>query len=591
MSSLISCTNLSKSFSSRPLFEGINLNILESEKIGMLGPNGAGKSTLLKIFAGIEDQDKGEIIRKRNLKIAYLEQNEIFPQDAFIENILNHALENEHIDISEKQKRIGEIISVIGFENPHQKANTLSGGWRKRLSIAAQIIKKPDLMLLDEPTNHLDLEGINWLEDFLNNLKCSFILISHDRALLENVTSRIIEINRIYPQGFFSIDGNYSRYLEKREEHLESIMRYEESLRNKVRREVEWLRQGVKARTTKAKGRIQSAHKLIDELGLYQERSKNQGNADIDFLSSGRKTKKLLEVKNISKTINNNTLFENVSFVLTPRSCLGILGANGSGKSTLLNILDKSIKSDSGEIFWADQLKIVKFEQNRDALNKELSLKRALSPDTDHIIFNGNEMHVASWAKKFLFKSDQLEMPVRSLSGGEQARLLIAKLMLEPADILLLDEPTNDLDIETLQVLEESLEEFAGAVVLVTHDRFMLDKLSSKILAIKQNFDPVFFSSYQQYEEHATSIQSIDVNSKKSPSETSYKETKELSKLEKQIEKLEAKLLELKTQLSLPEITTDLNRLDRICKEIGLKEAELETLIENWTNLAEKNPT
>lgn len=585
MSLLLSCSLLSKSFSSRPLFEGITLNIMDGERIGMLGPNGAGKSTLLKIFAGLEDKDKGDIFQKRNLKLAYLKQDEQFPKGQTIEQTLNKSLAKESLSELQKQRKIGEIRSIIGFPDLNQNAESLSGGWKKRLSIAAQIITEPDLLLLDEPTNHLDLEGICWLEEFIKNIKCSVIIISHDRTLLENVTTRIIEINRIYPQGFFSIDGNYSRFLEKREVHLQGIARYEDSLKNKVRREIQWLRQGAKARTTKAKGRIQSANTLINELQQYENRSNSQGTSNIDFFGSGRKTKNLIKVENVSKNLGNRQLFQDLSFTLTTGIRLGVVGANGCGKSTLLKIIDKTLTPDSGSVEWAEQLRVVKFEQDRVSLNKELSLKRILAPDSDHLVYRDNEIHVASWAKRFLFRSEQLDMPVRSLSGGEQARLLIAKLMLKPADILLLDEPTNDLDIDTLQVLEESLEEFPGALVLVTHDRFMLDRLSTVILGIDKNGSCNFFASYSQWEDYLKEIPEED--SKISPSEEihgSKLQLKELEKLEKQIAKLEKITGELKAKITQPEIIQDAPQIERLCQELHQKEEELQKLVETWAD-------
>ncbi len=593
MSLLLSCSTLSKSFSSRPLFQGITLNIMDGERIGMLGPNGAGKSTLLKIFAGLEDPDQGDLFRKKNLKLAYLDQDQRFSPGETVEQALSKGLAKENLSEGQVRGRIGEIRSIMGFPDLKQTAESLSGGWQKRLSIAAQIISEPELLLLDEPTNHLDLEGINWLEEFIKKINCAVIIISHDRTLLENVTTRIIEINRLYPQGFFSIEGNYSRYLEKREEFLQGIASYEDSLKNKVRREIEWLRQGAKARTTKAKGRIQGAHALIEELQQYQSRSNSQGTANIDFLSSGRKTKKLIEVENISKSLGNRLLFNNLSFILTSGIRLGIVGANGSGKSTLLKILDKTLTADSGKITWAEQLQIVKFEQNRASLNQELSLKRSLAPDSDHLIYRGNETHVASWAKRFLFRSEQLDMPVRSLSGGEQARLLIAKLMLEPADILLLDEPTNDLDIDTLQVLEESLEDFPGAVVLVTHDRFMLDRLSSIILGFDQEGKSTFFASYQQWEEFSKENSEEQFNKKGKNSVSGIKratqaEQKELTKLERQIEKLEKIIADFKNKIKEPEIIKNIPELEKLCYELHQKEKDLSLLVEKWAEISAK---
>ncbi len=557
----------------------------------MLGPNGAGKSTLLKIFAGIEDLDEGKITKRKDLHLAYLPQDESFPTNKTIEEILASSISSENLQEATIKLRISQIQNIMRFPDLQAKTDKLSGGWKKRLAIANQLIKEPELFLLDEPTNHLDLEGIKWLEEFINSSNISMIIISHDRRLLENCTNRVIEINRIYPQGFFSIDGNYSRFLEKREEHLQGLAKYEDSLKNKVRREVEWLRQGAKARTTKAKGRINEAENLINELKEYQSRSSNQNSANIDFLSSDRKTKQLIVAENIEKTLGGKLLFNKINFILFPGMRLALLGANGSGKSTLLNILQKSLEPDKGSIKHANDLKVVKFEQNRDSLDKNISLKRSLAPDSDFVIYRDSELHVASWGKRFLFRPEQLEMPVRSLSGGEQARLLIAKLMLKPADILLLDEPTNDLDIETLQVLEEALEEFNGAVVLITHDRFMIEKVATNYLGLDGRGNATFFASFQQWEDFMEQVKDeADNKPKEKKAETkvsSYLNQKEITKVERQIEKIEKSIEELQNDLSLPENLEDQTKILSLCDKIKNKEEELKALLEKWTALCE----
>ncbi len=593
MANLLSCTALEKSFGGRPLFSGIAMNISEGERIGVLGPNGAGKSTLLKILAGIEDADSGDIIRKKGLRFAYLPQEESFNPAHTVHEIWHARLLTENISEDERWGRIGEVRSIIGLQDIEQTAGKLSGGWRKRVAIAEQLILHPELLILDEPTNHLDLEGITWLENFIIHASCAVVIISHDRTLLENATSRIYEINRVYPQGYFTTEGNYSKFLEKREEYLLGVQRYEESLRGKVRREIEWLRRGAKARTTKAKGRIHQAEKLIGELAEYQSRSKQQGTADIEFSSSGRKTKKLVQLDKVSKSFGSAKLFNKVTLTLSPGIRVGLVGANGSGKSTLLKIIDGSLSPDSGTVELAPQLRIVKFDQSRAALDRDLTLKRALTTEGDSVIYRDREIHVASWAKRFLFRSEQLQMPVRSLSGGEQARLLIAKLILEPADVLLLDEPTNDLDIDTLQVLEESLEEFPGAVVLVTHDRFMLDRVSTTILGLHRG-QAEFFASYSQWEQALSEEETPVTVKERVPSSSSpkkglaFKEQKELASLERQIEKVEKKIAGLKEDLLQPDLANNVQRLREVCEEIHQSEQTLAGFIERWSELEAK---
>jgi len=597
MAALLSCSNLTKSFGSQPLFEGISMSIQEGDRLGMLGPNGAGKSTLLRIFAGLEAYDEGILSYDRSLRLAYLKQDDEFNSEKTVEEILSASLAVEELTEFEIHSRVGEVRSILGFSDLSVKVRSLSGGWRKRLAIGTQLVRQPQLLLLDEPTNHLDFEGINWLERFIKTSEATIVIISHDRVLLENVTSKIVEVNKIFPKGFFTVEGNYSRFVEKRGEFLEGLQRYEDSLRNKVRREIEWLRQGVKARTTKSKGRIQEAERMIGELKESESRSSVQSAADIDFVSSGRKTKKLIHAEKLSKSFGERVIFRDLHLLLSPGIRIGVVGANGSGKSTLLKILSKELTPDSGKLQFAKDLRIVRFEQDRSGLDKEKSLRRSLSPDSDTVIYRGLPIHVAGWARRFLFRTEQLDTPVRSLSGGEQARLLISKLMLQPADILLLDEPTNDLDIDTLQVLEESLDDFPGAVVLVTHDRFMLDRVSTSILGLDGSGKGTYFASYEQWEEFlkqsraeerkaARSVMKEDSSAPKK--RLSYNEQRELKEMEGKISALETSISDLKAQLSDPAILSDQKKLSTLCEQLGEQEAGLESLFERWSELEAK---
>lgn len=591
MALLLRCADLAKSFGTRTLFSGISLTIGEGERIGVLGPNGAGKSTFLRICAGLEEPDSGTLYRSRDLETAYLAQEDRFAPGETVGSAILPGL-NSGVPEHDRLRRVQEMCGRLGLPPLEQPVDQLSGGWRKRVALAAQLIREPSLLLLDEPTNHLDLEGISWLEEFLLSLACSVVLVSHDRMLLERVTTRMIEIHRRYPEGFFSCEGSYSRFLEKREEHLLGLTRYEDSLRNRVRREVEWLRQGVKARGTKARGRIQEANRLIGELGGYESRSQTDRSAELEFAASGRKTKKLVWLEGVAKQFGGRDLFRDISLQLSPGVRLGIVGANGSGKSTMLKVLDGSLAPDRGRRESASGLRFVRFEQGRDSLDRSLSLRRALSPDGDQVVHNGSMLHVASWAKRFLFRSDQLEMPVHSLSGGEQARLLLAKLMLEPADVLLLDEPTNDLDIDTIQVLEESLEEFPGAVVLVTHDRYMLDRVSTVLLGLAGEFGAHYFASYQQWEtfledakkQAKTERRASDAPAVSAP-KADGKRIREASKLEKQIQRLEQQIADLDAELGRSEHATDAVRLGELMAKRRAKEQELDAVMEEWVTL------
>jgi ATP-binding cassette subfamily F protein uup len=351
---------------------------------------------------------------------------------------------------------------------------------------------------LDEPTNHLDLEGILWLETAIQTANACLV-VTHDRYFLENVATQMVEVNPVYPQSAFQVNGNYSEFLERREEFLEAQAKQQESLATKVRREVEWLRRGPKARTGKSRARVDAAGRLIDELAAANLRSRT-ATAQIDFTASDRKTKRLIEAEGIGKMFDGRELFQNLNLTLAPGVRVGLVGANGSGKTTLLKILEGALQPDEGTIRRADRLQIVSFAQDRGAhLDPETSLRRTLCPEGDSVIYRGRPIHVAGWAKRFLFRDEQLEMPVSRLSGGERARVMIARLMLAPADVLLLDEPTNDLDIPTLEVLEDSLLEFSGAVVLVSHDRYLLDRVSTVVIGLDGGEGGVF-ADYSQWE-------------------------------------------------------------------------------------------
>ena len=391
-------------------------------------------------------------------------------------------------------------LGRVGFDGRDQVVDTLSGGWKKRLSLARALVQDAELLLIDEPTNHLDLEGVLWLERLLQDAQFAFVLISHDRVFLENVTNRVVELHPAYGEGYMSVNGTYSDFLIQREEYLAAQAHQESTLATQVKREIEWLRRGPQARTTKAQGRIQQAEKMIGDLAELKFRNAQNRSAGIDFSASGRQTRNLLVAKDVGIALGGRTLFQHLNLTLAPKLRLGLIGPNGSGKTTLIRLLTSQMTPDSGTIKAADGLRVVLFDQNRQQLDKNLSLRDALSPGGDTVIYRDNPMHVSGWAKKFLFKTEQLQTPVKFLSGGEQARILIARLMLQPADVLILDEPTNDLDIPTLEVLEDSLLSFPGALVLVTHDRYLLETVSTDLLALDGRGGSAHFASLDQWQ-------------------------------------------------------------------------------------------
>jgi len=498
MGVLLSGSALSKSFGARPLFENLSLSLSDGDRTGLIGPNGSGKTTLLEILAGKEAPDSGTRALRKQTRLAYVPQDSLFADGDTVLSVLTAALAGLPLDDDEKSARIELMLGRAEFADRNMPATALSGGWKKRLSIAAALIASPDVLLLDEPTNHLDLEGILWLETAIESAGACLV-VTHDRYFLERVATHMLEINRVYPDSAFQVKGNYSEFLEKREDFLEAQKKQTDALATKVRREIEWLRRGPKARTGKSRARIDSAGRLIDEFSAANQRART-GTAKIDFTASDRKTKRLIEAEGISKTLGGRRLFQNLTLTLSPGVRIGLVGANGSGKTTLLKLLAGQLEPDVGEIRRAERLQIVNFAQDRGAhLDPSLSLRRALCPEGDMVIYRDRTIHVAGWAKRFLFLEEQLDMPVSKLSGGERARVMIARLMLATADVLLLDEPTNDLDIPTLEVLEDSLLDFPGAIVLVSHDRYLLDRVSTMVIGLDGGEGSVF-ADYSQWE-------------------------------------------------------------------------------------------
>jgi ATP-binding cassette subfamily F protein uup len=405
----------------------------------------------------------------------------------------------------------------------------------------------------------------------------------------------MLELNRIYPHGLFETDGRYSEFLAQRDEALHNQAAYQESLANMVRRELDWLRHGAKARTTKAQARIKEAGRRIQELEDIKTRTR-QGIAEIDFTSSDRQSKKLLVARQLTKSFGQKLVLNGVDLTLTPGTRLGLIGPNGSGKTTLLRLLIGMIKPDGGEIERAEDLQIVYFDQSRETLDQSLSLKRALVPEGDTVIYRGRPIHVVSWAKRFLFRPDQLELPLHRLSGGEQARVLIARLMLQPADVLILDEPTNDLDIPTLEVLEESLVDFPGGLVLVTHDRFLLDRVATILLTLDATGHGVFFADYAQWEASRNSIAPETPSPTPKPSsresrrtpQLSSREKQELAGMEKQILAAEEMLVARQQALDDPAVASDPAAVQERYEALTAARAAVDALYARWAELEEK---
>ncbi|MBF0376242.1 MAG: ABC-F family ATP-binding cassette domain-containing protein [Desulfamplus sp.] len=598
MTLLFSYRSIYKTYGEEALFEDLSLNIKADERLGLIGGNGSGKSTLLRLIAGEATADSGEKYLKQFTKLVYLPQEDRLNPDKTVEQTLFDGLLDEDIDDQERYFRVKRIMGKCGFENEHLKCSQLSGGWHKRVAIARSLCLEPDILLLDEPTNHLDIKGILWLEEILKNSKFASVVVSHDRAFLENVCQRIVELGKCYPEGLLTLNGGYIKFSEYRQSFLEAQLKQEEILSNKMRRETEWLHQGAKARTTKAKYRIDQAEKLRLELSMIRNRNRQTGTVNIDFDSTERKTKQLLICKDVSKSINGKKLFENINLKLMPGTRLGLMGENGSGKTTFMTILENRIAPDSGIVNRAENLKIAVFDQNRTTLDPDMTLKDALSPAGESVIYKNRSLHVVSWAKKFLFTPSQLSLPIRRLSGGEKARILIANLMLQPADILLLDEPTNDLDIPSLEVLEESLLEFAGAVVLVSHDRFLMDRVCNSILHFDGKGGSGIFADYRQclnQQKNELKEKQLPSNSelsskektkeKKNTQTFSYKHKFELSQIEDKILKAESELTAIQAQTGEPEIMGNPEELAKVCISLQKAQEEVDSLYARWEEL------
>ena len=603
MPPIISAQGLSKRYGAAPLFRDISFSVSDGERIGVIGPNGSGKSTLLEMLNGRVKPDSGEAAIRKGTQVRCVLQISEFAPGETIRTVIDKALDQAKIPDSERLSRIAEILGRAGFTDLDAEAATLSGGWRKRLAIVEALVQKPDILLLDEPTNHLDLAGIKWLETLLESAAFASVIVSHDRYFLENVANEIVELNPAYEDGALRVSGNYSTFLEAKELYLHAQRNRQEALENRVHTEIDWLRRGPKARTTKSKARIDKAHEMIGELAEMNARTRSTS-AKIDFSASDRQTKQMITLDGVSYALGERTLFGDIHFIITSGMRVGLVGPNGSGKTTLLRLLKGELKATRGSMRQAEALRIVYFDQNR-VLDPDVTLRRALAPDSDSVIYQDRVIHVAAWAARFLFTGENLNQRIGRLSGGERARVLIAQLMLQPADVLLLDEPTNDLDIPTLEVLEESLLEYRGALVLVTHDRYMLDRVSTVVLGLDGLGAAERFADYSQWEAWQRSqLASGKINQSvetQSPGGTasapkgsltkkklSYKEVRELETMEQRIAEAERELQAKHDLLVDPAIVSDGARLHAASLEMDVAQKTIDQLYARWVELEQK---
>ena len=600
LSLLLQCRNITHGYGPRPLFSGMSLAIHQGERLGIVGPNGAGKSTLLALLGGELAPDEGEVTPRRGLRIVLVSQAERFPADGG-PGAIDWLAEQAARCFAEGDARVraASLLTRHGFGDGQQAVGRLSGGQGKRLAILGGLVQDPDLLLLDEPTNHLDLDSILWLEDLLARASFTWAVVSHARMFLERTAGRMVEVSGLFPTGLLAMDGNWSRFCRHRADYLEGLQSRAGSLSNKMRREEEWLSRGPKARTTKANYRIEEAQRLREELAGVREQLQNRDRGLGDFTASGRRSRRLIHVENCSFARGKQSIVRDLTFTLNNHQILGLLGANGSGKSTLLSLLRGELRPEQGRIEQAPELRVVWFSQDRSQLNPEDSLRRALAPEGDHILYRGRQVHVVGWAARFGFATDRLDVLVRDLSGGEQARALIAGLVRSEADVLLLDEPTNDLDIPALEALERSLGDFPGAVVLVTHDRWLISRLADRFLCLNGGGAWQMLASYDQWEKTQSKAgraaerketpkkQAPDRGGRRPP-RLSYLEQREFDGMEERILTAEQTLAEAEAALEDPAIARDAGKLTEATRQLATAREEVEGLYQRWSELEGK---
>ncbi len=557
MQILLSVQNLAKSYGSKSLFDNLSFSVYDHQKIGIVGPNGSGKSTLLRILQGLDTPDEGKVVYRKGVKAAYAAQQA---------DILE-------LELSAYRKNLFQFPLDVD-------PSKLSGGQKRRYLIAHALDQEPSLLLLDEPTNHLDLEGILWLEEMLNSISIPMLIVSHDRVFLDRVTNATLEINHRYPKGHFFVDGPYSTYLKEKEVYETSQSKRAHSLEQELKKQMEWLGRTAPARTAKSLTRIKDVGSLKEEVKDFKERNRDMGSL-ASFSQSESTSKKLMVLKHVYKGFKDRSLFEDFNIEIFRKDRLGVLGMNGSGKSTLLKILLKEISPDKGTVKWKDDLRVVYFDQMKEGLPKKgMTLQEALTGHlADTVFYQGKPMHIISWAKKFRFPADRLQMDIEVLSGGERARALLARLMLKPADVLLLDEPTNDLDMEMIDLLTRSLEDFEGAVVVISHDRYFLNSLSSQYIGLGVNKDTGYlFSDFGQWQQKMAEAKK-EFKAQEGQTFNAPREKKRSTReIEQKIEKLEdeIRITEENLAKALPQ------ELEKLCKQHLSLKKELDELYIKW---------
>lgn len=631
---LITLENISKSYSEKKLLEDISLGINDKEKIGLIGVNGTGKSTLLKIIAGAEIPDDGTITKANKVRIEYLPQNPYYDENATVleqvfkgtceemkiignyQDVLDkinksydEKLNDRLLKLQEKMDALNlwdlessakTVLTKLGIKDFNQKVKELSGGQRKRVSLASALITPCELLILDEPTNHLDNDTIDWLETYLNSFKGSILMITHDRYFLDRVTNRILELDKGI---LYSYEGNYSVFLEKKMNRLQLAESMEAKRQNLLRKELAWVRRGAKARTTKQKARLQRFDELSNKNDYTPE-----DKLEIS-VGSSRLGKKIIEIENLSKSFDGRTFIDNLDYTLARTDRIGIVGRNGLGKSTLIRLLNGELKPDSGTISIGETVKIGCFNQDTSKMHPDMRAIDYIKEESDYITTaDGHKITASQMCEKFLFNGTLQYTHIKNLSGGEKRRLQLLRVLMMAPNVLLLDEPTNDLDIDTLSRLEDYLDDFNGVLICVSHDRYFLDRVCNKIFAYegrgKINIYTGNYSDYLDYREQEN-IEFEEFEDKvkeekpkapkkekpktKNKPKFSYNEQREFDTIDEDIEKLEDKIASLEEDTS--KYATDFTKLQEIMDEKTKLENELQVKYERWeylNNLAEE---
>ncbi|RSD26302.1 ABC-F family ATP-binding cassette domain-containing protein [Mesobacillus subterraneus] len=620
---MITIENVTKTYGEKELFKGISFTIGEKERVGLIGVNGTGKSSLLKIVAGIDQPDSGDIISGKDYKISFLSQqpemepdrsvlDQVFSGDAPILKLMRDY-EKVLADLSinpedskvqeilyELQRRMDSedgwdantaaktILMQLGISDFSKKMGELSGGQKKRVALAQVLIESPDLLILDEPTNHLDYETVKWLEDYLSRYSGSLLLVTHDRYFLDRVTNRMFELDG---GSLYSYKGNYASFLEAKAIREENEAASLEKKKNLFRQELEWIRRGAKARTTKQKARIQRFDKLDEEV------SNVKSNEKLDIaLSGSRLGKQVLELKDACKKYEDKVILDQFNLLVKPGDRLGIIGRNGTGKSTLLNILSGRIQLDSGEILTGQTVRVAYYTQENEDMDENKRVIEYLK-ETAEIVHttDGKTISAAQMLERFLFPPYAHGTLIRKLSGGEKRRLYLLKLLMEEPNVLLLDEPTNDLDTQTLTVLEDYLEDFPGVVITVSHDRYFLDKVVDLLLVLEgEGQTSLYFGNYTDYLEKKPKPEAQDAVQRKDKPEQpekpkkkkmTYMEKKEWSEIDADIAKVEERLEGIQSEMV--KIGSDFEKGQALMNEEAELNEKLEHLIERWSYLSE----